>query len=70
MATIIPFQQLIERRARQQARGVHEECVRILRCNCAFARQMCEVAVGFEQDVWRRRVAVLDGLLRYAERWL
>ncbi|GIW43850.1 MAG: hypothetical protein KatS3mg077_1132 [Candidatus Binatia bacterium] len=69
MAVIIPFQQFLERRQRQRVQGLHEQCVKILQWNCAYAREMCENTTGFERSVWERRVAVFEGLLRYAERY-
>ncbi|GIW56703.1 MAG: hypothetical protein KatS3mg082_3107 [Nitrospiraceae bacterium] len=69
MAVIIPFQQFLERRQRERAQGLHQHCVKILQWNCAYAQEMREHSTGFERSVWERRVAVLEGLLRYAERY-
>lgn len=68
MAIIIPFQQLLERRQREYRRGVHQQCLKILECNYAYAQRMYDVSQGFEREVWQRRVNVLGALLRYAER--
>ncbi len=68
MAIVIPFQQLLERRQRELRRGLHQQCVKILECNYAFAERMYEVSRGFEREVWQRRVDVLRALLRHVER--
>lgn len=68
MAIIIPFRQLVERRQRERNRGLHQQCVEILKCNHAFAQRMSDATAGVEQEVWQHRVAMLESLLRYAER--
>ncbi len=69
MAIVIPFQQLVERRRRQQVRSIHLECVRILECNHALAARMCEVSSKSERQVWQRRWQVLGALLEYTKQY-
>jgi hypothetical protein len=69
MAIVIPFQQLVERRRRQQMRSIHLECVRILECNHALAERMCEAGSEAERQVWQRRRQVLGALLEYTKQY-
>jgi hypothetical protein len=66
MAIVIPFQDIVRARRREEARASAERCVEIIELNLRLALEMFDAAPPAERALYARRVRQLSLLLEYA----
>jgi hypothetical protein len=66
MGIVVPFQDIVRARRRQQERACAERCIEIIELNLRFALEMFDVSPAAERPVYARRVRQLSALLEYA----
>ena len=66
MAVVIPFEDVIRARRRQQERVCTERCIEIIDVNLHRALDMFDAASPAERPLYARRVRQLSALLEYA----
>ena len=66
MADVIPFQDIVRARRRQQERAYTERCIEILEATLHLALQMLETAAPQDRPLYARRIRKLSELLEYA----
>jgi hypothetical protein len=66
MAVIIPFQDIVRARRREEERACAERCVEIIELNLRLALEMFDAAPAAERPLYARRVRQLGVLLEYA----
>ena len=65
MAVVIPFQDVLRARRRQEERACAERCVHILQSSLHLTLAMMESAAPHERTIYARRVRQLSELLEY-----
>ncbi len=70
MAQVVPFQDIVRARRREQERLVAERCVEIIELNIRLSLELFDAALPREREVYARRVRHLGELLEYAVRCL
>lgn len=68
MAVIVPFQNLVQARRREDERQVNERCIEIIELNLRFSLALFEQATEHERVHYARRLRRLSELLEYAVR--
>lgn len=66
MGVVVPFQDIVRARRRQQERVCAERCIAIIESTLQFALEMFAGASPEERPVYARRVRQLSELLEYA----
>ena len=66
MALVIPFQDIVRARRREQERVCAERCIEIIELNLRLALDMFDLAPPAERPLHARRVRQLSALLEYA----
>ncbi len=66
MAVVIPFQEIVHARRRQQERACAERCIEIIESTLHLALHMLDTAAPAERPLYARRVRQLGELLEYA----
>lgn len=66
MAVIVPFQDLVRARRREQERACTERCIEIIETSLRLALETFDTAPAAERPVHARRVRQLSSLLEYA----
>jgi len=66
MAVIIPLQDILRARRRQQERIYTERCIELIETSLHAALEMFDAAPLPERPVYARRVRQLSALLEYA----
>jgi hypothetical protein len=66
MAVVIPFQDIVRARRREEERACTERCVEIIELNLRLALELFAAAPPAERPVYARRVRQLGALLEYA----
>jgi hypothetical protein len=66
MAVVVPFQEVLQHRRRQQERACSERCVEIIESTLAAMIEMFHDAPPAERPFYARRVRQLSELLEYA----
>lgn len=66
MAVVIPFQDIVRARQREEERACGERCVEIIELNLRLALEMFDAATPAERALYARRVRQLGLLLEYA----
>ena len=70
MAEIVPFQDIVRARRREQERAIAERCVEIIEINLRWSLELFDAAAPQERETYARRVRHLGELLEYAVRCL
>lgn len=66
MAVVVPFQDIVRARRRQEERACHERCIDIIEASLQLSLEMFVVALPEERPMYARRVRQLSVLLEYA----
>ncbi len=66
MAVVIPFEDVVRARRRQQERVYAERCIEIIDASLHCALEMFDAAPPAERPLYARRVRQLSALLEYA----
>jgi len=66
MAVIVPFQDIVRARRREQERVYTEECIEIIEASLRLSLEMFDRAAPGERPLYARRVRRLSALLEYA----
>jgi hypothetical protein len=66
MAVIVPFQDIVRARRREQERACAERCVEIIELNLRLSMELFDAAPPEERAMRVRRVRQLGELLEYA----
>jgi len=66
MGVVVPFQDIVRARRREQERICGERCVEIIELNLRLALEAFDTAATTERPVYARRVRQLSALLEYA----
>jgi hypothetical protein len=66
MAVVIPFEDVVRARRRQQERVYTERCIEIIDASLHLALEMFDAASPAERPLYARRVRQLSALLEYA----
>jgi len=66
MALVIPFEDIVRSRRRQQEHAYTERCIEIIELNLRVALEHFDAAAPAERSVYARRVRQLSTLLEYA----
>ena len=66
MAVVIPFQDIVRARRRQQERACGERCVEIIESTLHVTLHLLEAAAPHDRPFYARRVRQLSELLEYA----
>ncbi len=66
MAVVIPFQDIVRARRRQQERIYTERCIELIDASLHAALDMFDAALPAERPLYARRVRQLSALLEYA----
>lgn len=66
MATVIPFEDIVRSRRRQQEHAYTERCIEIIELNLRVALEHFDAAPAEERPLYARRVRQLSMLLEYA----
>jgi hypothetical protein len=70
MAVVIPFQDIVRARRREQERACAQRCVEIIELNLRLTLEMFDTAPPADRPVYARRLRHLSTLLDYAVRVL
>jgi hypothetical protein len=66
MAVVIPFQDIVRARRREEERACTERCVEIIELNLRLTLELFAASPPAERPVYARRVRQLGALLEYA----
>jgi len=66
MAVVVPFQDIVRARRREQERAYTEQCIEIIEASLRLSLEMFDTASSSERPVYARRVRQLSALLEYA----
>jgi hypothetical protein len=66
MAVVVPFQDIVRARRREQERVYTEECIEIIEASLRLSLEMFDNALPDERSLHARRIRRLSGLLEYA----
>lgn len=66
MAVIVPFQDIVRARRREQERVYAEQCIEIIKASLRLTLEMFDTAAPAERPVYARRMRHLSSLLEYA----
>ena len=66
MAVVVPLQDIVRARRREQERACSERCVEIIEANLRLSLDLFDTAPPEERPVYARRVRQLSALLEYA----
>jgi hypothetical protein len=66
MAVVIPFQDIVRARRRQQERACTERCIEIIESTLHLALYRLEAAEPEDRPLFARRIRKLSELLEYA----
>jgi hypothetical protein len=66
MAVVVPFQDIVRARRREQERACTQRCIEIIEANLRFSLDLFDGAPPAERPVYARRVRQLSALLEYA----
>jgi hypothetical protein len=66
MAVVVPFQDIVRARRRQQERVYAERCIEIIEASLHVALEMFHAAPPAERPLYARRARQLSALLEYA----
>lgn len=66
MAVVVPFQDIVRARRREQERAYTEQCIEIIEASLRLSLEMFDTASPSERPVHARRVRQLSALLEYA----
>jgi hypothetical protein len=66
MAVVIPFQDIVRARRRDQERACTEQCVEIIEASLRLALEAFDSAPAHDRPVYARRIRHLGALLEYA----
>jgi hypothetical protein len=66
MAVIVPFQDIVRARRREQERLRTEQCIDIIESSLRLTLELFDAAAPAERPVYARRVRQLSALLEYA----
>jgi hypothetical protein len=66
MAVVVPFQDIVRARRREQERACTEQCIEIIEASLRLSLEMFDTASSSERPVYARRVRQLSALLEYA----
>jgi hypothetical protein len=66
MAVIVPFQDIVRARRRQEERACTERCIEIIEASLRVTLEMFHAASPAERPVYARRLRQLSALLEYA----
>ena len=66
MAVIVPFQDIVRARRREQERRRTEQCIDIIESSLRLTLELFDAATPAERPVYARRVRQLSALLEYA----
>lgn len=66
MAVVVPFQDIVRARRREQERAYTEQCIDIIEASLRLTLEMFDTAAPAERLVCARRVRQLSALLEYA----
>ena len=66
MGVVVPFQDIVRARRREQERVCGERCIEIIELNLRLALEMFDHAPIAERPLYARRVRQLSALLEYA----
>jgi hypothetical protein len=66
MAVVVPFQDIVRARRREQERVYTEECIDIIEASLRLSLEMFDSALPDERPLYARRVRRLSALLEYA----
>ena len=66
MAVVVPFQDIVRARRREQERAYTEQCIEIVEASLRLSLEMFDTASPSERPVYARRVRQLSALLEYA----
>ncbi len=66
MAVVIPFQEIVHARRRQQERACTERCIELIESTLRLALRMLDTAAPADRPLYARRVRQLGELLEYA----
>lgn len=70
MAVVVPFQDIVRARRREQERACTEQCIEIIEANLRLSLELFDTASLVERPVYARRLRQLSTLLEYAVRVL
>ena len=66
MAVVVPFQDIVRARRREQERAYTEQCIEIIEASLRLSLDMFDTASPSERPVYARRARQLSALLEYA----
>jgi hypothetical protein len=66
MGVVVPFQDIVRARRREQERACGERCIEIIELNLRLTLEMFDNAPAEERPLYARRVRQLSTLLEYA----
>jgi hypothetical protein len=66
MAVVVPFQDIVRARRREQERAYTEQCIDIIEASLRLTLEMFDGAPAVERPVYARRMRQLSALLEYA----
>jgi len=66
MAVVIPFQDIVRARRREEEHACAERCVELIELNLRLALEMFDTAPPAERPLYARRLRQLSLLLEYA----
>jgi len=66
MAVVIPFQDIVRARRREQEHAYTERCIELIELNLRLALELFDAATPEERPLYARRVRQLSALLEYA----
>jgi len=66
MAVVIPFQDIVRARRREQERACTERCIEIIEASLHLTLEMFDGASPAERPLYARRMRQLSVLLEYA----
>ena len=66
MAVVVPFQDIVRARRREQERACTARCIEIIEANLRLSLELFDAAPAEERPVYARRMRQLSALLEYA----
>ena len=66
MAVVVPFQDIVRARRREQERAYTEQCIEIIEASLRLTLEIFDTATPAERPVYARRIRHLSTLLDYA----
>ena len=66
MAVVVPFQDIVRARRREQERAYTARCIEIIEANLRRSLDLFDTASPDERPVYARRMRQLSALLEYA----